>query len=113
MHGLYDGPFYGWFLLVSAWARRAAFLWAFVPLFAIAIVEKIAFNSAHFANFLASRVGGPSAIPYPPSDSMAVHDSTLLMVASFLTSPGLWIGLAVTGIFLALAVRLRRYREPI
>ena len=112
MHGLYYGPFYGWFLLVSAWARRTAFLWAFVPLFAIAIVEKIAFNSAHFANFLGSRVGGPSAIPYPP-EHMAIHNSTLLMVTSFLTSPGLWIGLAVTGIFLAGAVRLRRYREPI
>lgn len=111
MHGLYYGPFYGWFLLVSAWARRAAFLWAFVPMFAIAIVEKIAFNSAHFGNFLASRVGGPSAIPYPP-EHMA-HNSALLMVGSFLTSPGLWIGLAITALFLAATVRLRRYREPI
>jgi len=28
-------------------------------------------------------------------------------------SPGLWIGLAVAVAFLAAAVRLRRYRDPI
>jgi hypothetical protein len=31
----------------------------------------------------------------------------------FLISPGLWSGLAVAAIFLAVAVRLRRYRDPI
>jgi hypothetical protein len=30
-----------------------------------------------------------------------------------LSTPGLWIGLAVTAGFLAAAVRLRRNREPI
>jgi hypothetical protein len=29
-----------------------------------------------------------------------------------LATPGLWIGLIVAAIFLAMAVRLRRYREP-
>jgi hypothetical protein len=29
------------------------------------------------------------------------------------TTPGLWIGLLLAAIFLAAAVRLRRYREPI
>jgi hypothetical protein len=31
----------------------------------------------------------------------------------FLSSPGLWLGLVFAAIFLAAAVRLRRYREPI
>ena len=31
----------------------------------------------------------------------------------FLSSPGLWLGLIFAGAFLALAVRLRRNREPI
>jgi len=39
---------YAWLLLVSAWARRAAFLWAFLPPLAIGVVEKIAFNTSHF-----------------------------------------------------------------
>jgi hypothetical protein len=36
-----------------------------------------------------------------------------LTLAEFFSTPGLWIGLAVATIFLAAAVRLRRYREPI
>ena len=35
VHLLGHAPFYAWFLLVSAWARRAAFLWAVLPLIAI------------------------------------------------------------------------------
>jgi hypothetical protein len=38
---------------------------------------------------------------------------THFMPGSFLSSPGLWIGLAIAAVFLAAAVRLRRYREPI
>jgi hypothetical protein len=34
-------------------------------------------------------------------------------LAEYLTSPGLWIGLAVTAAFLFAAVRLRRFRGPI
>jgi hypothetical protein len=33
--------------------------------------------------------------------------------ATFFSAPGLWIGLVIAAIFLAAAVRLRRYREPI
>ena len=38
---------------------------------------------------------------------------THLTPGNFLSSPGLWIGLAIAAAFLAAAVRLRRYREPI
>jgi hypothetical protein len=34
-----------------------------------------------------------------------------LTPARFLSLPGLWVGLALTAVFLALAVRLRRNRE--
>lgn len=45
VHALWWAPFFGWMLLVSAWARRAPFLWATLPLLAISIVERIAFNT--------------------------------------------------------------------
>jgi hypothetical protein len=31
----------------------------------------------------------------------------------FLFSPGMWVGLGIAAIFLAAAIRLRRYRQPI
>jgi ABC-2 type transport system permease protein len=113
VHGLWYAPIYGWLLLVSAWAPRAPFIWAFLPPFVIWGVEKIAFGTSHFLSMLQYRLVGPE-----PSISTAPHGTMTDMVsaltpAEFLGTPGLWIGLAVAAIFLAAAVRLRRYREPI
>ncbi len=112
VHALWWAPIYGWLLLVSGWARRAAFLWAGLPLLAVGVVEKVAFNSSHFAAILRNRMdGGAEAVTAPgtfPMDPM-----THLTPGHFLGSPGLWIGLAVAAAFLAAVVRLRRYREPI
>jgi ABC-2 type transport system permease protein len=113
-HGLYYAPFYGWLLLVSGWARRATFLWATLPLFAIGIVEKIAFNTTHFATMLGSRFsGGAKGGDFPLTVSESMHPLSHLIPMRFLISPGLWIGLAVFALFLAAAVRIRRYQEPI
>jgi ABC-2 type transport system permease protein len=113
-HGLYYAPFYGWLLLVSGWARRATFLWAALPLFAIGIVERIAFNTTYFATMLASRfTGGPKGGDFPLTASASMHLMAHLSPVSFLISPGLWIGLAVFALFLGAAVRIRRYQGPI
>jgi ABC-2 type transport system permease protein len=113
IHALWYAPIYCWLLLVSAWARRAAFLWAALPLLAIGVVEKIAFNTSHFAALLAYRMsGGPEGAAYT-ADSMAMDPLTQISPGQFLISPGLWIGLAVAAAFLAAAVRLRHYRGPI
>jgi ABC-2 type transport system permease protein len=111
VHGLYYAPMFGWLLLVSAWARRAAFLWAFLPLLVIGFVERIVFNSSHFAAMLASRVSGGDSTTRP-----AMGDPMMLgpfAPGEFLSKPGLWIGLAITAAFLAAAVRLRRDRGPV
>ncbi|MGO9274921.1 MAG: ABC transporter permease [Terriglobia bacterium] len=112
---LWHAPIYGWLLLVSGWARRAAFLWAVLPLFAICVGEKIAFNTSHFANLLKYRLIGwfMQALVPPVKGSVAINPLTQLMPGKFLSTPGLWLGLAVAAIFLAAAVRLRRYSEPI
>jgi ABC-2 type transport system permease protein len=114
VHTLYYAPFYGWLLLVSGWARRAAFLWAGLPLLAIGFVEKIAFNTSHFAALLGSRLtGGPKGEAFPMPGMVQMHSMAHLSPLDFLISPGLWIGLVVYAAFLAAAVRLRRYQGPI
>ncbi|MGB7846328.1 MAG: hypothetical protein WBL63_11990 [Candidatus Acidiferrum sp.] len=113
IHGLWYAPIYGWLLLVSGWARRMPFLWAGLPLLAIGVVEKIAFNTSYFATMLEYRIGGDPQGPASTTGGMSMDSLTQLTPGQFLLSPGLWIGLAVTAIFLAAAVRLRRYREPI
>lgn len=111
VHVLWHAPFYGWLLLISAWARRTPFLWAVLPVVAIAVVERIAFNTTHFANLLLHRLaGGVEAVTVP--GSMPMNPMTHLTPERFLSAPGLWIGLGVTALFLGVAVRLRRYRAP-
>jgi ABC-2 type transport system permease protein len=113
VHTLWYAPFYGWLLLVSAWAKRAAFLWAALPLLAIGVMEKIAFNTSHFGALLEHRLsGGPSGGSFTPT-SIAMDPMMQLTPGRFLTSPGLWLGLALTAAFLAAAVRLRRQQGPI
>jgi ABC-2 type transport system permease protein len=112
VHILWHAPLYSWLLLVSAWARRAALLWAALPPLAIMAVEKIVFNSSHFANLLLYRLtGGLEAVG--PMTSMLPTDPTQLTPGRLLVSPGLWIGLFIAAAFLAAVVRLRRYRGPI
>jgi ABC-2 type transport system permease protein len=106
LHGL----FYGWMLMVSSWARRAPFLWAVLPPLAIGIVEKLVFNTSHFAGMLLYHLGGsPDSGPKSGDlmDMLGHFEPGMLLSGS-----GLWTGLAATAVFLAVAARLRRDREP-
>jgi ABC-2 type transport system permease protein len=111
-HMLWYAPLYAWLLLISAWARRAPFLWAALPPLAIHIFEKMAFHTSYFAQFLKYRLnGGPQDVVGMKGDS-PLDPSMHLMPGVFLASPGLWFGLAFAALFLFLAARLRRNREP-
>jgi ABC-2 type transport system permease protein len=113
VHVLWYAPMYAWLLLVSGWARRATFLWAALPLFAIWIIEKVAFNTSHFARLLMYRMSGPEAYDLGARGGASMHPMATLDPGKFLSTPGLWVGLAVAAAFLAAAVRLRRYQGPI
>jgi ABC-2 type transport system permease protein len=113
VHGLWYAPLYGWLLLVSAWAPRAPFIWAFLPPFVIWGVEKIAFRTSHFLGMLQYRLTGPESSTSTARNGNLMEMMSALTPVQFFSTPGLWVGLAVAAIFLAAAVRLRRYREPI
>jgi ABC-2 type transport system permease protein len=110
---LWHAPIYGWLLLVSSWARRATFLWAVMPFFAIAAFERIALNSSRFGLLLRWRVMGFAAEAFAPNKYGSIDSLTQLTPGRFLSTPGLWIGLILTVLFLAAAMRIRRYRDPI
>ena len=112
---LWHAPIYGWLLLVSGWARRATFLWAMLPLLAIGIFERITLGTSHFGSLVMKRLMGfaPGAFDFNLHHSIAIDSLTQLTPGRYLSTPGLWIGLVVAAAFLAVAVRLRRYRGPI
>ncbi|HKN76372.1 MAG TPA: hypothetical protein VJW94_14430 [Candidatus Acidoferrum sp.] len=112
-HALWPLPIYCWLLLVSGWARRATFLWAVLPLVAIGGVELIVFHTWHFAALVGSRLIGDAPAFDSPDNMFPSGPMTHIAAGTFLSSPGLWIGLVVAAAFIAAAVRLRRYQGPI
>src|SRR5258708_9313343 len=92
VHALWQAPIYGWLLLVSAWARRAAFLWAVLPLLAIGAVERLLFNTSHFAGIVENRFsgGGAEALTIPPP--FPLNAKTKLTPPPYLLNSGLVIG---------------------
>lgn len=110
-------PTYSWMLLVSGWARRAAFLWAVLPGIAIGMFERVTFGTSHFANFMKYRFSNWASEAFAfkvGANGHPVLDSiSQLTPGRYLSTPGLWLGLVFAAICLAAAVRLRRYRGPI
>jgi ABC-2 type transport system permease protein len=116
MGALWYAPIYGWLLVISAWAKKAPFLWAVLPPLAIIVVEKLAFDTNHFGDLVNYRIGGWVHDAFTGLPQHGHHLRSFQWPepapAQFFSSPGLWIGLAFAAAFFALAVWLRRRREP-
>lgn len=117
---LWWAPVYGWLLLVSGWAKRAPFLWAVLPPLAVALAEKLAFDTTYVGSVIQSRLMGSYEEAFRPLERGAVKAGTVpvfgldqIDAGKFLSSPGVWIGLVVAGGLIAATVWLRREREPI
>jgi ABC-2 type transport system permease protein len=128
---LWYAPIYAWLLLVSAWAQRAALLWAVLPPLVIGVIERIAFHTTYVGALLRSRLAGGYAHAFvvKAKETAAAagtagagggvpHDMTQVFnpipdPVKFVTSPAVWIGLAAAVALIALTVWLRRRRDPI
>jgi ABC-2 type transport system permease protein len=111
---LWLAPLYGWLFMVSAWAKRAPFLWAVLPPLALCVAERVAFNSSVLSNLLADRIlGGYDAAFDQTNNFSGTMPLSDIAVMKFFTAPDLWLGLLVAAGFFAVAARLRRLRGPI
>jgi ABC-2 type transport system permease protein len=112
---LWQAPVYAWLLLVSGWARRATFLWAVLPILAIAAVEAMAFQTRHFLDFVKYRLfGGMSqAFAVNANEKHLTIDLHQLTPGNYLTTPDLWLGLVFAAAVIAGVVHLRRSRGPL
>lgn len=113
-HAIWPAPLYCWLLLVGGWARRAVLLWAALPVLVIGVLEKLVFNTSHFAMLVGGRlIGSSAAITYVPDHGFPTSPMTHITAERFLGSPGLWLGFLVCAVFLIAAIRLRRSRGAI
>src|SRR4051812_17289009 len=117
---LWHAPTYSWALFVSAWAKRATFLWAVLPVIAISFFEKITFGTQYFYSLIKYRFASWAAEAFAlrPNPN-SVHGTPVLDSLSqltpgrYLSTPGLWLGFLFAAICLTAAIRLRRYQGPV
>jgi ABC-2 type transport system permease protein len=103
-------PLYGWLIMVSAWARRAPFLWAVAPPLALGLVEALALSTTTVWRWLGLRLTGAFAGAFGGM-SHGRHMGAMDNVGW--ASPETWIGLVLAAAFFAAAIWLRRSRDPI
>ncbi len=112
VHALWFAPVYAWLLLVSSWAKRAVFAWAALPFFAWQVIELLALRKDYVVPLVKYRIAGAMSEAFVPEASIKIVTRLgQLDPARFLSSPGLWLGLAFAAACVAGAVRMRRYRE--
>ena len=110
---LWYAPIYGWFLLVSGWAKRATFLWAILPIFALGILDQMLTHGMYFATTMKYRLLGFAREAIDVKAHGQLESLAQITPGRFLAAPGLWVGLILAALFLAAAVRLRQSRDPI
>jgi ABC-2 type transport system permease protein len=130
---LWYAPYAAYLMLVSAWARRSVYAWAFIPPVLIALLEhlllgtnffggvvtrgfgeimRLAFNLGHEINISLGSVfsQGQHTGPGGPGAARAALDHPP-DPSVLLHSVPLWLGLLGAALMLWVAIRLRRYRD--
>lgn len=118
---IWSSPFIGWFLFVSAFAKRSPFLMAFLPILILPMLERILIGTTAIAEAFYIRAWkmplfkGVDPADFFDKESHTVTESisliSLLDLGGFLASPGLWVGIVVCGLFTTAAIYVRRYRD--
>lgn len=123
---LWFAPFIAFLVLVSAWARRAVFLWSLAPLFLIQ-AEYLLPGRDFLGPLVFGHVGSYFAAAMRAGDvrvlanggealSQRLGEGPLRPLdfadpVGFLSEPALWVSLLVAAAFVAGAIALRRYRD--
>jgi ABC-2 type transport system permease protein len=116
---LWYAPVSAYLMLVSAWARRNVYMWAFLPPVLAPIFERIVFGTHYIYGFLVYRLAGIGRLlDIRHADVIGGHvhmrPITWTGERSFgavFTSVDLWLGVLVAIVLLIAAARIRRYRD--
>jgi ABC-2 type transport system permease protein len=119
---LWLSPFIGWFLFVSAYTKRSPLLLAFLPIIVVPMLERLLIGSHLFYDAILVRTTRPPIADvegwevFENYENMQLSEESVSLLGSidisgFMTSPSLWGGLVVCGLFTTAAIYMRRYRD--
>jgi ABC-2 type transport system permease protein len=122
---LWYAPYAAYLMLASAWARHLPSAWAFIPPLLLVVLERVLFGT-HYVGQVLQRgpaallqlafQGGEDVAPGPAGGAAPVPLGTRLVDSKpdplhLFGSAQLWLGLLAAAALLALAIRIRRYRD--
>ena len=122
VQAIWNLPFYGWVLLASSWAKKVPFLWAILVPLGVMFAELWVFHTTHLGHMLVAYKArwvnlAFNLDPYHVGNLKHLDLSGPMMglgnIGALITSPSLWIGLAVAAAFTYGAIWLRRKRSEI
>jgi ABC-2 type transport system permease protein len=119
---IWYSPFIGWFLFVSAWTKRSPLLMAFLPLVVVPTLEYWVLRTHVIWDAIQTRFEQlPMFRGIDPERLFDEHDFigdaelvslvAYIDIGKFLTSPAMWAGVVVCGLFITAAIYVRRYRD--
>jgi len=117
---LWYAPIAAYLMLVSAWAKRSAFLWAAMPPLVGMLIEKIAFGTTYLARFLGYRLriadilGFNHAAAGRAGSAAGEHASGMLERMrpwEAFANIDLWLGLVMVAALVWLTIRIRRHQD--
>lgn len=121
---IWMAPLLGWFLFVSAWAKRGPLLRATLPIAILPILEYIVFRTWTLGEAILTRLSvvtmpifdSISKAGFDEDDLQSMLSENLSLVSwldygNFLSSPAVWVGLIICGLFATGAIYMRRYRD--
>ncbi|HEY5020460.1 MAG TPA: ABC-2 transporter permease [Steroidobacteraceae bacterium] len=109
-------PYAAYLMLASAWARRSPYVWALIPPILLAILERMIFGTNYVSHIIGRSFSELMNLAFHANAQVSLPGRSRLISSSpdpaaLLASPQLWLGLAAAAMMLALAIRLRRYRD--
>jgi len=111
---LWLAPLWAWLMFASSWAKKVAFLWGTLPIFMIVVAEGWIFQTTRFIEIVGDRIANGFVILNSNMHYMVGGDMFEIDVQRWYEVFGnieFWVGLIVSGIFLAGAIYTRRYRD--
>jgi len=110
-------------VLVSAWAKRAVYLWSLAPLFAIQAEYLLPGENylgplvfGHIGAYPAAGFSVPTELRNGAAESLASEPGAFRLLSlcdpvGLLAEPALWVNLGLAAAFTFAAIALRRYRD--